>query len=342
MRSHAYAACTTIYVHVYIQALAAGAPPPPQPRFGAHVGSPATAAASALWLHCLSGGAAAGWVAAEKAASLSGPPLMVCARTLTSWPGPGLAHVVVRLDVYNVTGLSYKSVQVGLAVSGPAGQAATEESAWSFPEGLSRPFGKAIEAVPYRSCTVVWRDLFVHALRPLYLSVSLEYDNVMPPAAMTPAAATPTGGADDVWSDDEDEESVRLRFACQPLALPLSTFFRPFRGFDSPLGSVFPPPLVFAACPHSGGAESISDMGLDLGAWAPAGFHGIRPQDACLATSPGLLACFAAAAFDGESLVCLLVRGAEQGFCETLEVLYYVIILDYCTAPYRTVPYYTI
>ncbi|CAK0809243.1 unnamed protein product, partial [Prorocentrum cordatum] len=102
-------------------------------------------------------------------------------------------------------------------------------------------------------------------------------------------------------------ENFVLEFACKPCAMPLSVFFAPFHGFDAPAGGIFPPPVLFAACPHAR-AESVADSLPDLLSWSPPGFHRIE-RAGRLPGAPDVQAAFAAVAFDGETVVCLLCRG---------------------------------
>merc|ERR1712070_420303 len=106
-------------------------------------------------------------------------------------------------------------------------------------------------------------------------------------------------------SDDEAEENDRLRFICSPCVVPLSVYFRPFYGFDTPKGNVFPPPAIYAACPRTR-TEAVAGLGVDDPAlWKPAGFHRVASND-CRIMAPDVLLCFAGIAFDDESLVILL------------------------------------
>lgn len=304
---------------------------PGQAYLATHLGSVATGLQSVLWLHCLAQGEALKAENSAGAVSVSGPPLMVYVHVRPIWSRPGICHVVVRIDIYNVTGLSYRNVVVGVGVSwggttsghvGAEGRVSPSSgaSSWAFVEGLGRPCDHVIDALSCRTSATVWRDLFVRALSPLSLAISISYDNVAPDAAASPAVSaggrSSTVPDDEVWSDDEEVES--LRFLCHPCALPLSVYFRPFLGFDTPSGSTFPPPMVFLACPHSR-TEPIADFGLDAATWEPPGFHRLSEAH-CRHAAPGVLACLAAVALDEEAVLCLLCHGSSgRGRCQNLE-----------------------
>ena len=59
----------------------------------------------------------------------------------------------------------------------------------------------------------------------------------------------------------EDEDNSRLHFRCLPISGSLSWYFVPFLGFDCE-NKVFPPPLIFAACPHSKMHNAKDGVGL--------------------------------------------------------------------------------
>mmetsp|Transcript_6704 Transcript_6704/g.25138 ORF Transcript_6704/g.25138 Transcript_6704/m.25138 type:complete len:971 (-) Transcript_6704:20-2932(-) len=320
------------YVDLVVQAVRS--PQQRQPSLGAHLGGTGVCLQSVLWLHSLSQGSPESTgsdAIGEPSVSLSGPPLMIYARFIPKWPRPGVCHVVLRIDIYNVTGLTYRNVTVGLSVSrscavGASGRSAAnrsgrgQEPACSWAEGLGRPCDRTIDTMPCRTSATVWRDLRLRALAPVSLTVRLGYENIAPEGATSPATAGATpggGGGGDAWSDDEEPE--QLQFACHPCALPLSVFFRPFHGFDDPAGSAFPPPMLFLACPHVR-AVSVAELALDPEAWRPPGFRRLAAPAGCRQTSAGAMACFAGVALDEQSLLCLICRGTESGGCQSLEV----------------------
>lgn len=246
---------------------------------------------------------------------------MVYVRMLTSWPCAGTSHVVLRIDIYNATGLSYRNVKIGLGVSRTGTQGEKHVEAWSFVEGLSRPFDQTVDALSCRSSVTLWRDLHLRAVQPLCVGISISYENTSPQTEVTPIGADTLargGGSIDEWSDDENEDSFRLQFSCHPCPLPLSVFFRPFHGFDSLAGSVFPPPSIFIACPNSR-TEKLSDFGMDLQKWIPSGFHRMS-WTGCRRIVPDVQACYAGVSFDDETLVCFLCRGPDGSAPQVLEV----------------------
>ena len=94
-------------------------------------------------------------------------------------------------------------------------------------------------------------------------------------SGLTPASTPMTrGGMEDLWSDEEDEDDSRLHFTCIPMSAPLSWYFTPFLGFDYE-SRVYPPPLMFAACPHSK-MQDAKDLGVRE--WRIKGFHEIVPS----------------------------------------------------------------
>jgi len=247
---------------------------------------------------------------------------MVSAQILVREASKGARHIVFRINLFNVTGLSFRNVHVGMSVSKSKLEDAKENDTWSFAKGRSRPFEPTIEALHCRGNDVVWYDLTLYSLRTLCVTFTVSYDNVPPETAASPegpaGGASPHAGVADAWSDDEDETNDRLHFACQPCPLPLSIFFTPFHGFDDPANCTFPPPMVYLTCPHSHSAEMLQ-TGMDLQAWSPSGFHRISSRD-CQMLTTDVMACFAAVAFDGESIVCFLCHQAAGGKQPSLEV----------------------
>lgn len=254
--------------------------------------------------------------------SVSGPPLMVTVRTSTSWSAPGEAHVVLRIDIFNATGLSYRHLVVGQSLCRCGKQGEQERQYWKYPPGVAKPTDHSLEALPCRASTTLWRDFFVSAVEPLAVAITMTYDNVAVDSAAPSAAVGTQGGTRantegnmDIWSSDDEEDNFRLHFACQPCPLPLSVFFSPFRGFDTPISTVYPPPMIFVVCQHSK-VEDISECGVDLDHWCPDGFHAVTHSPSSLSIAPSVHACVAGLNFDGESIVCflgrLLMNGQQQ------------------------------
>jgi len=301
------------YLTLVMQVLRVGASQrgPTSPRMHACLCTVDTCLPASLWLHALSDRELPhhSFEPAAQSTSLSGPPLMVYARLAASWPQKGCSNIVLRADIFNVTGLSYHNVQLKIGVSKITGLDAKEPNAWSLAAGRSRPSERTIEALHCRGSAAIWQDMSVEALQPLFLTVLVSYDNSVPEGSVSheqpPKIGTGAdGGGAEAWSDDEDPEYDRLKFACRPYPLPLSVFFHPFRGFDSPPGFVFPPPTVYVACAYSQVVDALQ-TGIDLHMWNPPGFHRIQ-RDNCHYIAPTVHACFAGVCFDGESLVCFL------------------------------------
>ncbi len=270
---------------------------------------PAAAAAKfACWLHLLrdSDGFSK---ESQRKISLSGPPLFVYAHPIISWVQSS-CHVTVRIDLYNATPLSFRDVRVNLFISRQSrlGERPEKIAPWRFPEGLLRPLAKTpLESITCRSTAAVWFDVFLEfPPKALSLSLSLSYSKIMPESTLsglTPASTPMAGaGVEDLWSDEEDEDSSRLHFTCIPLSASLSWYFTPFLGFDCE-NSVMPPPLIFAACPHSK-MQNVKELGVPF-PWNLKGFH----QLSCGPTraSPECR-CFAALGCDAQSLLCFIVR----------------------------------
>lgn len=165
---------------------------------------------------------------------------------------------------------------------------------------------------------MLWRDILVHNMRPLCISIIVSCENVPPEISTAPERGTgidssPKAGRSEdpeVWSDDEREDAERLQLVCQPYPLPLSVFIRPFRGFNAQPGGAFPPPTIFIACQHVR-SESALLVGVDVNYWKPPGFHCISCQG-CRSIVPNLVSCFAGAALGTDDIVCILCYSLEQ------------------------------
>ncbi|CAK9041877.1 unnamed protein product [Durusdinium trenchii] len=285
--------------------------------------SGASAASFARWLHLLrdceqpqpQGGES------SKMIPLSGPPLFVYAQPIHSWVSSE-CHVTLRIDLFNATALSIRDVQAVLSISRPTrmGERGEKMAPWHFAEGLVRPLTSSpLEYIPCRSSATIWRDVYLRfPPKPMSLSLSFSYEKVMPEtnlSGLTPASTPMTrGGGEDLWSDEEEEDHPRLHFTCLPISAALSWYFEPFLGFDE--SRAFPPPLLFAACPHSKTSEA-KELGV-TSRWTMKGFHQISPPS----TDPGRTwrqgdcKCFAGIGCDLQSLLCFILRESES----TLEV----------------------
>ena len=280
---------------------------------GARIGTtpllPAAAAPKfACWLHLLRD--SDGFPKeSQRKISLSGPPLFVYAHPIISWVQSS-CHVTVRIDLYNATPLSFRDVRVNLFISRQSrlGERPEKISPWRFPEGLLRPLAKTpLESITCRSTAAVWFDVFLEfPPKAISLSLSLSYSKIMPESTLsglTPASTPMTGaGVEDMWSDEEDEDNRRLHFTCIPLSAALSWYFAPFLGFDCE-NSVMPPPLIFAACPHSK-MQNAKELGVPF-RWNFKGFHELSCGPSQVSAE---CRCFAGLGCDAQSLLCFIVR----------------------------------
>lgn len=321
-RTSGTGACPEVanYFNLVTQGLRGSATP--AQRLNTQLCASQTSLKSAFWLHASSNVLAFEGIensTPQKPKSISGPPLMVTCGLKTRWERQGCSDVVVRIDLYNVTGLSLKGVKVDMAISahGKLGRAPTNP-VWSALEGRTRPCHYDLEALHCRGTAVIWRDFSVRALRPLCITITISYENAAPEVSSAPDSSSPggpgTSSNPDAWSEDEEDTNDRLEFACHPLAVPLSVYFSPFYGFDDPAGSVFPPPMVYTACPHAQ-TVPLNQAGAKL--VQPPGFHRLTLPADCTRIVSSASACYAAAAFDAESVVCFL---CHDGASETLEV----------------------
>ncbi|CAE7338948.1 HERC1 [Symbiodinium natans] len=217
-------------------------------------------------------------------------------------------HVGIRIDLFNATALSLRNVGIQLGVSRPTRmgeRVGKEGKPWHYPDGLLKPLGSPnIEAITSRSSATLWRDLYLHfPPKPLSLALTLSYTKVLleSSSGLTPMS-TPVANsaAEDVWSDDE-EGGDRFHFACFPVSMGLSTYFRPFLGFDFPEKVPLPPPLLLASCSQSK-TQSAKDLQLPED-WTLRGFH-------CL-SGPGAR-CLAGIACDNETLLCFILRHSRD------------------------------
>ncbi|CAL1136349.1 unnamed protein product [Cladocopium goreaui] len=269
------------------------------------------AANFARWLHLMRDSDGRFMVESPQRISLSGPPVFVYAQPIISWVQSS-CHVTLRIDLYNATALSIRDVRVNLSISRQSrmGERPEKTGGWHFLEGLLRPLANtSLESITCRSTASVWRDLYLHfPPKPLSLSLSLSYGKIMPESTLsglTPASTPMTGaGAEDLWSDEEDEDNSRLRFRCLPISGSLSWYFVPFLGFDCE-NKVFPPPLIFAACPHSK-MHNAKELGIPQN-WAIKGFRQIPPSEIGGRARQDCR-CFAGIGCDAESLLCFILR----------------------------------
>eukprot|EP00927_Polykrikos_kofoidii_P042297 TRINITY_DN36175_c0_g1_i1.p1 TRINITY_DN36175_c0_g1~~TRINITY_DN36175_c0_g1_i1.p1 ORF type:complete len:1137 (-),score=176.68 TRINITY_DN36175_c0_g1_i1:171-3512(-) len=273
--------------------------------------------------------------------SVSGPPLMVYLKFVPCWLSSGVVRVLLRIDLFNCTGLSFQSVQVGVGVAKNLAHGERDRETWYFADGSARPRETTIATIPCRTVVSLWREICVVAVRPLWVTVTVSYENNSAEITASSSQATMPGGggggggataggsaaAKDVWTDDEDEESYRLWFTCAPCAIPTPVYFRPFRGFDSPLGGVFPPPSVFACCPYAKilGEELFDGLFSaipDPRSWRLAGFHCVAETAGGRGIANDLRACLVGiSAIDAASLLCLMYRvDPERGVPPSLEV----------------------
>lgn len=193
-----------------------------------------------------------------------------------------------------------------------------EDKDWSLYDGLTRPCHHAFESFPGRGSRTIWREIQLNRIAPLWVTIHVSYDNSLPESGSGPAGGSTIGAGGgsppaqsaDVWSDDEDDANFRLPFACKPYLLPLSMFFQPFHGFDSPAGGVFPPPAVFTVCEHS--RQVDGERLCELSTQKLVGLH--RVHDAgCYRLDESIVACYAGISFDGSALLVLLCRRSGRG-----------------------------
>eukprot|EP00929_Paragymnodinium_shiwhaense_P102801 TRINITY_DN66033_c0_g1_i1.p1 TRINITY_DN66033_c0_g1~~TRINITY_DN66033_c0_g1_i1.p1 ORF type:complete len:1022 (+),score=202.50 TRINITY_DN66033_c0_g1_i1:120-3185(+) len=327
----------TGYINFVVRGLAEGGHgrQPAEGGFASQLGACGNESAlAAVWLHCLSNSAASEGSPKEvPISSISGPPIMVYIRLLP-WMEAGKA--TLRLDVHNATGLTFQNVQLALAIGTSLRQGEAENAAWCFQGGVSKTQEWSIESMPCRTCASLWRELHVRALRPIWVSAVISYDNTSTEPAVGPSPSAESGRAAnpgavaDAWSDDEDDDSFRLRFACHPFRLPLAAFFRPFLGFSATAmghkdnaetcGPVFPPPAIFATCPLSARLEAEAVGIQDPAAWTVPGFRRIPPGQSRRYLQD-VLACHAGIAFDGSTIMCLLYRRGGGSGASVVEIL---------------------
>lgn len=296
----------------------------PSQHLASHLSDQDNAVQAALWLHALADAHGAPSCNSLQPRSVGSPPLLITLLPSSTWPKKSCLHVVLRVDLYNVSTLSLRNLQVRFGVSQHSQLDGTLRcdglEGIVAAEGRARPCDPQIEALHGRAKTTLWWDLRLQQFRPIKVSVLVSYDNAVPDSGPEPVAGGSGGAAvpavsPDVWSDDDDEDRGRLDFACLPLSLPLSIFFCPFYGFDSPPCSAFPPPMVLLSCPHAHSEPAAGGLcqleGFDLRNWQPQGFHPVRRAQACTAIVPEVISCFAGVAFDCESIVCFLLHALD-------------------------------
>eukprot|EP00928_Gymnodinium_smaydae_P072742 TRINITY_DN56041_c0_g1_i2.p1 TRINITY_DN56041_c0_g1~~TRINITY_DN56041_c0_g1_i2.p1 ORF type:complete len:526 (+),score=71.48 TRINITY_DN56041_c0_g1_i2:207-1580(+) len=276
-----------------------------------------------LQLHMLSDGISGQDEHAPTATPVSGPPLMVYVKTLVFPCESKSSRIELRIDLYNATALTFQNVSIGLSFTAMNKRGDKAEPTWAYANGRKRPCEFNIDSFPCRGSMSVWQEIQVDKFSPLWISILVSYDNTSAEPVAAADAQTPGGSAaraDDVWSEDEDERTARLRFACKPYILPLSVFFRPFLGFDSPPGGAYPPLAIYSTCRAS--REAGASVGFVGGKTVPSRFHGFHRvrDDGCRRVDPRVRGCFAGISCESGALLCLLVREYDAGGTLVLEV----------------------
>lgn len=254
----------------------------------------------------------------RRALSVSGPPLMVYVKITPCHKKDSSAHIVLRIDLYNATGLSFQNVKIEIGITRTMKQqlkhVEPDMQVWSF-GAIYRE--QCFEIVPCRGTVALWRELRIKRLRPCSITLTISYDNTSqeqngPSIGPTASGLTQTSQGPDAWSDDEAEENDRLYFTCSPCPMPLSVYFQPFYGLDTPMGGVFPPPAIYTACPHAyASAQPLGRVDPEL--WNPSGLHRISPHTSQQVIAPDVKVCFVGLQFDGVSLLCLCYQRPSGG-----------------------------